>query len=97
MNTELINEKARDLYDHIIGLPLGWKLIMVVLIILLGFFTYPKIFSSKQIQKYATTEVARGTIISTVSQSGNVTGNQTSVSSPTSGVIEELYVQNGQC
>lgn len=96
MNTELINEKARDLYDHIIGLPLGWKLIMVVLIILLGFFAYPKIFSSQQTPKYAMTQVTKGTIISTISQSGNVTGNQTSVSSPTSGVIEELYVQNGQ-
>jgi macrolide-specific efflux system membrane fusion protein len=47
----------------------------------------------------ATTQTAvveKGSVIATVSESGNVsTDNQTNISSPTDGVIQEVYVKNG--
>lgn len=46
--------------------------------------------------QYQTATVEKGTIMSTVSESGSITNDtQTSITSPTDGVITEIYVKNG--
>lgn len=48
------------------------------------------------LELFQTAKVERGNIISTLTESGTVTAvSQTAVSSPTDGVISEVYVKNG--
>lgn len=51
--------------------------------------------SSAKLQ-YQTANVVRGSIISTVSESGNITSSsEASVGSPTTGIVDEIYVKDG--
>lgn len=72
------------------------KLILIVFFLGVSFLIY-NWFSSKGVQtQYQTGQVTRGSIISTVTESGNVAStNITNIGSPTNGVISELYVKNG--
>jgi macrolide-specific efflux system membrane fusion protein len=73
------------------------KLLIAAIIVGLGWFTIPKALGQDAKQpEYQTATAEKGTIISTVNESGNVTSNsQAGVGSPTTGVITEIYVQNG--
>jgi macrolide-specific efflux system membrane fusion protein len=72
------------------------KVISVAVVLLVGWFTVPRIFAAQQKVQYQTAQVQRGSLISTISESGNVSAvSQTNVSSPTDGIIQEVYVQNG--
>lgn len=52
--------------------------------------------SSKKQPQYQTAQVTRQTIISTVSESGNVaSGSQAGVGSPTTGIVTDMYVKDG--
>lgn len=60
------------------------------------FFAWQAFGQQKQPAAYQTAQVQKGTIIQTVSESGNVTSNsQAGVGSPTTGIIEEMYVKDG--
>lgn len=65
----------------------------ILLILFLGW----RIFGQAKAQiQYQTAPVTKGSIISSVTESGNVaTNSQGSVGSPTTGIIEEIYVKNG--
>lgn len=68
----------------------------LILFIIIVFFAIENLFGGKQSPQYQTVTVQRGLLISAISESGNVTdASQVSVTSPTTGVIEEIYVQNG--
>ncbi|HUD20314.1 MAG TPA: efflux RND transporter periplasmic adaptor subunit [Patescibacteria group bacterium] len=54
------------------------------------------LLSGKQQGQVTTDTVKRATVVDTVSESGNVQSNQLTVYSVSSGVIEDLYVENGQ-
>lgn len=70
--------------------------IVVLAIGVIGSGVYATTSNKKQEIQYQTTTVERGDIIASLSQSGSVTSNnQTNVSSPTDGVIQEVYVKNG--
>ncbi len=67
-----------------------------VAIFVVAFFLYRTFFAKKQVTSYQTATVTRGSIISTLQESGNITAaNQVSVGSPTDGIIQALYVKNG--
>lgn len=70
-------------------------IITAILVLIAGFSVWQIFGQQQKQQQYQTAQVERGSIISTVSESGNVSGNQTNITSPTNGVIEELYVKNG--
>ena len=71
-------------------------IIIIAVVLILGIGTKQFFLSSKSSVQYQTATVTKGTIISTVSESGTIsTGGQTNISSPTNGVIEEIYVKNG--
>lgn len=72
------------------------KIIVIVVIALIGFFIYQRTAGSTSQVQYQTAQVTRGSIISSVSESGNVAAaGEVNVSSPTDGVIQAIYVKNG--
>jgi multidrug efflux pump subunit AcrA (membrane-fusion protein) len=73
------------------------KGIVLIILLVVGWLTVPKVLGSKQKAQYQTAPVERGELISTLTESGNIAAvSQTNVYSPTDGVIEEVYVNNGQ-
>ncbi len=76
--------------------PPSVKIIIIVLVMGIGWFTITKAFGSSKKTQYQTAQVQKGSIISTVNGTGNVTSNsQAGVGSPTTGIITEMYVKNG--
>ncbi|OGC46439.1 hypothetical protein A2V49_02805 [candidate division WWE3 bacterium RBG_19FT_COMBO_34_6] len=78
-------------------LKLPVKIILLIIIILLGWFTYSKFIKSKPTQtQYQTALVQRGTLVSTVTASGQVSSaNNTPIVTQVTGKITKLYVKNG--
>jgi membrane fusion protein, macrolide-specific efflux system len=73
------------------------KLIVLVIIVLVGWFVFSRIFAANgQRPQYQTAQVTRGSLISTLTESGNVSStSQAGVGSPTTGVLTEMYVKDG--
>lgn len=87
-----------SILNRILHLSLKIKIFAIVLILLAGWLLIPKLFAGKAQQpQYQTATIEKGTLISTVAESGNVTStSQVTVTSPANGVLEEVYVQNGE-
>lgn len=69
---------------------------LVLIILIIGFFVWKNKTSQTSKPQYQTSTVEKGTLISTVSASGNVTsGNSLSISTEATGVIDQVYVKNG--
>ncbi len=73
------------------------KVLVIALVLTIGWFGTTQVLGlSKKQPQYQTAKVQKGSIISTVNESGNVaSSSQASVMSPTTGVIEQIYVNNG--
>jgi RND family efflux transporter MFP subunit len=70
--------------------------IIIVVLLVLGLSSRTLLAQKSSTPQYQTAQVQKGTIISTVNESGNVTSNsQAGVGSPTTGIVEEMYVNNG--
>jgi multidrug efflux pump subunit AcrA (membrane-fusion protein) len=71
-------------------------LIIIVLIGLVWFIGQKVLVKGSTAQQYQTTQVERGTLITNVSASGTVaSGNSSSISTSATGVVNTLYVKNG--
>lgn len=79
------------------GLSLLKKGFFAAIIIVLLWFGMSRILGSKKNQpQYQTDQVTRGTLITSVSASGQVTvANKTPVTTQASGLIQQVFVQNG--
>jgi macrolide-specific efflux system membrane fusion protein len=95
----------KKIIDFVLGmisrffkLPLIPKIIIIILIIAAVRFGVTKIGTKNTAaQQYQTATAEKGTIIVTVSGSGQVsTANSVEVSTQASGVVKKLYVENGQ-
>lgn len=82
--------------EKFLQMPKIQKIFFLLIFVVLGFSSY-KIFFSKPIKpQLQTAHVTKGEIISTLSESGTITvANQTNVNSPTDGIIQDVYVKNG--
>ncbi|HSX09553.1 MAG TPA: HlyD family efflux transporter periplasmic adaptor subunit [Candidatus Saccharimonadales bacterium] len=80
------------------GLTLWKKAVIVVVFLALIWFFSVQIFAQKSTtSQYETATAQQGTIISTVDESGNVNASsQTQVTSPSNGLIQQVFVKNGQ-
>lgn len=88
--------KFKDLLHWFVQLSLKKKLLLILLLIVIVIAVYSRFSKSSSAVQYQTAQVVRGDVISTITESGNVTSsNLTSVGSPTNGVISALYVKNG--
>lgn len=73
------------------------KILMVAIILGLGLFVYSRVHSSSAAPTYQTSKATKGTIIVSVSASGVVsTANSAQVTTAASGVVNNIYVENGQ-
>lgn len=71
------------------------KIIVIVVLIVVVFFVWNRIGSGKG-ERYVMGEASRATITQTVSEIGNVeTGGSVVVTSPSTGVVEGVLVENG--
>ncbi|HUD45007.1 MAG TPA: HlyD family efflux transporter periplasmic adaptor subunit [Patescibacteria group bacterium] len=95
--------KKSGLKERLFG-PVKWvgklslikKVLLLVVILVVGFILVKSLGGSSSQVQYQTSQVSKETIISTVSESGNVaSGGQTNVASTTDGVITAVYVKNG--
>jgi len=77
-------------------IPLLVKLLLVVVIGGIGYFSYTKIFPSEKAVQYQTAIAEKGTMIITVSSSGNITsGNSVNITTTSTGTVSKVYVKNG--
>lgn len=70
------------------------RVVIIVIGIIIISLIFQKFNSSPKVA-YQTAQVEKGTIIATVSDSGNVSSGVAEINSPTNGIIEEVYVKNG--
>jgi multidrug efflux pump subunit AcrA (membrane-fusion protein) len=73
------------------------KIILLIVVIGLGWLTFSKLVSSKKNQvQYQTAKVEKGTLIVSVTGSGQVsTANNGTISTLATGVVSKLYVKDG--
>lgn len=74
------------------------KIIILTIFFLLGWFSVPKFLASKTKQpQYQTTQAEKGTLMVVVTASGQVSAaNSAEVNTQASGVVNKVYVENGQ-
>jgi macrolide-specific efflux system membrane fusion protein len=72
------------------------KVLIVIAVLAVGFVGYSIFGGQKQNTSYQSATVEKGTLIVSVSESGQVSSaNNTSVSTQMSGVVQNVYVRNG--
>lgn len=72
-------------------------IITLVVALVIIFVLYRIFHSASTTPQYETATVTKGSIISSVTESGNVSTNSVGgVGSPTTGIVEEMYVKDGQ-
>lgn len=88
---------------NIIFKPIGWAfssrtkaIITIILILIVGFFGYKNFTSKKNQVQYLTAQAQNGTLITSVTASGQITtANNVSVTIQSSGVVKDVLVKNG--
>lgn len=95
---QTVKQYAVFLKNSFIKLQLIPKIFVVLLILGMGWFGYTKISASKTATStYTTSAVEKGTLIVSIAGSGTISSaNSASVTTQTSGVVNKIYVQNGQ-
>lgn len=72
------------------------KLIILVVLVIGAYFLYTNTVAKKTAApQYQTATVEKGSVITTLTQSGSITSAQTNIATTTNGIIEEIYVKNG--
>lgn len=86
-----------NILEKIKKLSLGKKILVLLVVIVLGWFGYKSISSAKTAKpSYQTATVEKGTLISSVSASGSITsGNNLSITTSATGTVKNVYVKNG--
>ena len=87
----------KKIKDFLFQLGLIKKIILLVMIFAIGYFTVSKLFLNKNGQvMYQTEKVAKGNLIITVSGSGTVAStNSSNITTEATGVVTKIYVKDG--
>lgn len=86
----------KSAFVWLVNLPLIGKLAILIIILAIGWFTVVPLFAGGAKTTYTTDTATRGTLITTVTSSGNISSaNSASVGTQTSGVVSKIYVKNG--
>ena len=84
--------------------PINWfrktsirnKIIIVVAILVAGYFAYTRIQSANAAPQYITKAIERASVTQIVSETGNIeTAGRVDVYSSSTGIIEEIYIEDG--
>ncbi len=71
-------------------------IIVIILLIVAGYFGYKQFLSKPAAPQYQTAQVVKGTLVTSVSASGNITtANNVTITIQASGVVKEVLVKNG--
>jgi len=69
---------------------------LVIVLIIVGYFGYTKVFAQQKKPQYQTAAAQRGTLVVSIAASGQVSSvNNSPVNTQTSGVVTKVYVHNG--
>ncbi len=73
------------------------KLAIISVLLIIGWFGYPRVFGQKNNQpQYQTAQAERGTFILSVTASGTISSSNTvSITTSATGIVSTVYVQNG--
>lgn len=72
------------------------RTVIILLIVVVGFFVWQKFGNKSNSPTYQTAQVTKGTIVSSVSESGSVSvANRASITTQASGVVSDVFVKNG--
>lgn len=72
------------------------SVIFIILLLVAGYFGYKNIASKNQAPIYQTAQAQKGSLINTVTASGQVTtANNVNITIQASGVVKEVFVKNG--
>lgn len=72
------------------------KILVIAIIIGIGWLSYTRIFKANNQPQYQTAQVEKGTIISSISASGNVlTANMVNITTNASGIVKKVLVKDG--
>lgn len=87
----------KKIKDFITKLTLIKKIILLVVILVVGYFSFSKIFFNKNNKvTYQTEKVTKGNLIVTVSGSGTVAStNSSNITTEATGVVTKIYVKDG--
>ncbi len=70
--------------------------VVIILLLAVIFFAWQKVKGAQQTVQYQTTKVTKGTIVSSISVSGQIaTSGKMTVTSQASGIIKDILVKNG--
>jgi membrane fusion protein, macrolide-specific efflux system len=94
---KIIKLKSMQFFKWFKTISIIKKVIITGVIILLIWFIAGRILATKtSTAQYQTATVQKGTLISTISESGNIASiSQAAIGSPTNGVITDIFVKNG--
>ncbi|HVZ58797.1 MAG TPA: efflux RND transporter periplasmic adaptor subunit [Patescibacteria group bacterium] len=91
-----VKNKILHLWQWFLHTSLLKKGLTIIVLLLVIWFVYSRLGQKNAKVQYQTATVTKGTLISTLTESGNIsTDNQTNVTSPTDGIITAVYVKNG--
>jgi RND family efflux transporter MFP subunit len=91
-----MKQMLKSLQEKLTGLTKKQKIFLATALIVICIGLFLLLHPQNKKPSYATVKVQKGEIISNLSESGTINiSNQTNVNSPTDGVIEEVYVKNG--
>ncbi len=92
-----IFKRLSGLKNWILKASLKKKLVILVIILVIGWFGGSRILSQRQAQpQYQTAQAEKGTLISSVTASGQVTtANNVQITTQASGVVKDVMVKNG--
>lgn len=91
-----IQQTLSNILRRIIALPPKTRFTLLIVVLILLFFVVKNVFFSAGSQEYNFDTVETGNITQQVSVNGNVTAaDATDVSSPTNGILSEIFVKNG--
>ncbi|MDD4938072.1 MAG: efflux RND transporter periplasmic adaptor subunit [Candidatus Shapirobacteria bacterium] len=86
-----------NIKNKFLSLPLVVKIILPILLIGgLGWFIYSKVTTSSNKISVKTTQVTKGTLVTSISATGTITSsNKTSITTGATGTIKTVYVKDG--
>ncbi|HEV2339184.1 MAG TPA: efflux RND transporter periplasmic adaptor subunit [Patescibacteria group bacterium] len=86
----------KRLFGNIKQLPKKVLAIIVIIILVVGFLVFRQISSSSQQPQYQTAQATKGTLINSVTASGQVSvANKVSITTAASGAVKQLFVKSG--
>src|SRR5690242_16673377 len=88
-----------NIFKSILGWVFSSKIragIAVILLLVLGFLGYRNFGTKNQAPKFQTAQAEKGSLITSVSASGNIlSGNSIDITTTATGVVDAVYVKNG--